>query len=152
MQIAIPIKSYNLENVFFSYRTENTVVSGGGFYRAMYCDGNITIVGIPIKLALSINSQGSQTIEKIFEQYCVDLHEQIHSLINNIYSIWQSTQIKDYKLPLSYGHTTTLVRQAVQRALSTKSKNEGDLTFIFKCSGVFDTNEEAGVTYRLYVC
>ena len=44
MQIAIPIDDFQEDKVFFCNKTENTVINGGGFYRVMYCDQDVTML------------------------------------------------------------------------------------------------------------
>ena len=46
MQIAIPIDDFQEEKVLFCNKTENTVINGGGFYRVIYCDQDVTMLGV----------------------------------------------------------------------------------------------------------
>lgn len=149
MQVAIPLQNFNSANVHISQRTENTVVTGGGFYRVMYCSPEGTILGIPILLSINVNASDSKSLQESYEKACEDTFEKLSYLMTSIYNVWNYGKNNDKQFVVGRTLTINLIKQAVQKAFDVKlPKQDIQYNFLFKCSGVFDTHNEVGITYR----
>ena len=149
MQVAIPFHNFESSNVYISQRTENTVVAGGGFYRVMYCGSEGTVLGIPILITIDVPATDSSGLQSSYETACDDTLDKITFLMNSIYEVWKHG--RDDGKSFSVGKTScvNLIKQAVQKAFDVKlPKNNVQYNFLFKCSGVYDTHNEVGITYR----
>jgi hypothetical protein len=149
MQVAIPLQSFDTSNIFIGQRTENTVVAGGGFYRVMYCSPECSILGVPIIISIKVGATNSSSLQESYENACEDTFTQVSTLLNTIYDAWNQGRRENKSFSVGQTNCVNLVKQAVQKAFDVKlPKHDVQYNFLFKCSGVFDTRNEAGITYR----
>lgn len=155
MQIVIPYDKYNPNNILFSNRTDNTVIVGGGFYRAMYCNKHLTILGINILFDVDINKETNgvnQDTREIINTTCEKIKYIEQKIIQDIYNKWKNTC--GVNKTFNFQNTNINIEQIVIKALDSlkKSPNNGNsnkLFFTLKCSGVYDTCFDAGVSFRI---
>lgn len=184
MQILIPEEKFDISNVLFCNRTDNTVISGGGFYRIMYCTKDISILGIQIKFDVELDGNNENDFNKYRTIATENTSKKLSELIKCMYDKWcvhiqsQSITVQQPQ-PHSYSHNMSKhnsfkplsqqsinfnVEPIVSKALdkyrkkhmnNMSSQNKKSelikLKFIFKCSGVYDTDNEAGVSFRLNI-
>jgi len=165
MQIAIPIEKFQEDKVFFCNKTENTVINGGGFYRVMYCDRDVTMLGVHITFTVDMTIEDGLSsrldVREALVQIAPSVIEIIDGLTRSIHNKWIS--IHGDK-PISYPITSHSVEPAILKALlqarndissngangyNKIQENVIKMPFVFKCAGVFDTDEDAGVSFRL---
>lgn len=197
MQIIIPYEKYNHEKILFCNRTDNTVITGGGFYRLMYCTKDITILGIQILFDVlfdneedldiiknknnlrdfnenytnsytqphSTNTQNTlllnQSYVNLIQSLCEKTTKNLNELLKNIYINW-CFHTNTHNKKLSHQTLNFNVEPIVIKALEQykkyliqqgnyiqKSNLNKNLSFVFKCSGVYDTEHEVGLSFRL---
>lgn len=149
MQVAIPFQSFETQNIYISPRTENTVVAGGGFYRVMYCGREGTILGIPVLISVVVPATDSSGLQSSYESACEDTLDKITFIMNSIYQLWKHGRDDGKSFSEGKNSCVNLIKQAVQKAFDIKlPKNNIQYNFLFKCSGIYDTHNEAGITYR----
>jgi len=149
MQVTIPLQNFNSNYIHISQRTENTVVAGGGFYRVMYCSPEGTIIGIPLLLSINVGASDSKSLHERYEQACEDTFVKLSSIMKTIYNVWNYGKNNEKQFVVGRTLTINLIKQAVQKAFDVKlPRQDVQYNFLFKCSGVFDTHNEVGITYR----
>ena len=165
MQIAIPIDDFQEEKVLFCNKTENTVINGGGFYRVMYCDQDVTMLGVNITFSVDMTIEDGPSSRLDVREALIQISPSVIQIIDgftrSIHKKW--TAIHGEK-PIAYPITPHSVEPAILKALlqvrsdissnGTNSykklqDNVVKMPFVFKCAGVFDTDEDAGVSFRL---
>lgn len=171
MQISIPIDDFSSDKVLFCNRTENTVISGGGFYRVMYCDKDVTMLGVHITFSVDMTMEDSSStrldVREALSKITPRVMDVVGDLSSSIHSKWRGCYVDK---PIAYPVTSHSVEPAILKALlqarneisarterddaksSNGSKLHGNvikMPFVFKCAGVFDTDDDAGVSFRL---
>jgi hypothetical protein len=165
MQIAIPIDKFQGDKVFFCNKTENTVINGGGFYRVMYCDQDVTMLGVHITFSVDMTIEDGPSsrldVREALAKIAPSVIEIIDGFTRSIHERW--TLVHGEK-PNAYPITSHSVEPAILKALlqarndissngaSGHKKFQGSVVrmpFVFKCAGLFDTDEDAGVSFRL---
>lgn len=152
MQIAIPFNSLDSEKIYFTNRTDNTVVPGGGFYRIIYADEHVSLIGLPITISMSsLQYPNKDNNDYKFDVFCEELQKKVMAGMTLIMQTWKKSFNKFSDLPMTFGPTVSVVKQAAQKALLMRNqKYDNNMNFIFKCSGLYDTEQEIGITYRLF--
>ena len=92
MQIAIPIDDFQEDKVFFCNKTENTVINGGGFYRVMYCDQDVTMLGVHITFSVDMTIEDGPTsrldVREALLQISPSVIEIIDGFTRSIHKKW----------------------------------------------------------------
>lgn len=171
MQISIPITKFDINNVLFCNRAENTVIIGGSFYRIMYCSKDLTILGVHILFDVDVNIENifdtREAVNKVSSKTLLVLS----GLITEIYDKWYETNsvssqssIKNPKpspSPLTINNVENIVTKSVEHYRKHCNINGNGysvadcglttlkIPFIFKCSGVYDTNNDVGISFKL---
>ena len=163
MQISVNIDKFSPDKVFFCNRTENTVINGGGFYRVMYCDTDVTMLGIHITFVVDMTIEEEcptrLDVREALTKITPRVMEIITDLINSVHQRWESSYGPK---AMSYPVTPHSVEPAILKALLQVRNELGTsgsrvkindsvirMPFVFKCAGVFDTDDDAGVSFRL---
>lgn len=166
MQIAIPISKFNTNNLLFCNRAENTVIIGGSFYRVMYCSKDLTVLGVHILFDVEAVIENifdtREAVNKISSKTIIVLS----GLIKDIYEKWcennsNSNNQHPKPSPLTINNVENIVTKSVEHYRkhcniqgNGYSVVDGGLTtlkipFILKCSGVYDTNNDIGISFKL---
>lgn len=154
MQISIPIEKFIPDNILFCPRADNTVINGGGFYRVMYCTSDVSMLGVHISFEVDIQidlenprfdiREALSKITPIILNIVTELTTTIHEKWEAVYGIKAS----------SYPVTPHSVEPAILKALlqarnSSSQQSVIKMPFVFKCAGVYDTDTNVGVSFRL---
>ncbi len=139
----IVINNYDENNVLFSNSINNTIINDGQFIRIMYSSDNIMLNG----LYFAINLQSCRR-EKYYNKYkyTFNVHDNadiIQYLKNVEYNIIDKIDINKYKLPQYKIHE--LLASGIIKSLYVSNNN----SFVLKISGVWETQFEYGLTYKL---
>lgn len=154
MQISIPIQQYNIDNVYFCNKTDNTVINGGHFYRLMYCNENVSILGVHLcfEVDVSLGSSYEYDIKDITNKINEKTLSVISTIINRIHKKW----LNDFDLDKVYSNCNPItiynIEQTVIKAIETyklQFKKGVKIPFILKCSGIYVSEYESGVSFRL---
>jgi len=162
MQLTIPIQNFNINNVFFNNPIPNTVLEGSLFIRILYSDDYITFNGIYLGLRWKASLSSFIMFDKNLEinnDLDEDLDQDIKDLINEEKdmqdliliekNILNKLNIKNknkvYQIPDQIKSIfTNLKKKYLQNNLKTS-----EISFIFKCSGIWITDDSYGLTFKL---
>lgn len=164
MQIAISSDDFCVDKVFFCNRTENTVISGGGFYRVMYCDDDITMLGVHILFSVDMTVEDGPSsrldVREALAKITPKVMEAISDFTASVHRKWTAIYgEKSNSYPVTAHTVEPAILKALIHARNSISSNASDapkprenvikMPFVFKCAGVFDTEQDAGVSFRL---
>tara|TARA_A100001015_G_scaffold315984_1_gene429150 strand:+ start:589 stop:1056 length:468 start_codon:yes stop_codon:yes gene_type:complete len=152
MNIALNIDDFHLNNIYFNEPIENTIIEDSKFIKLIYSNNDVVLNGLflflnikpiqkevyfkKIKYFFDLNNN-TQKLNKIFQ-----IEESILNLYNNNKN--KKTIIKDVlksgilKLFPNY-------EDEIQNNRVTNDVNN----FILKISGIWENNEEIGITYKI---
>jgi endo-beta-N-acetylglucosaminidase D len=145
MNVVLDIDDFKLENVFFQDPVNNTVMDNSDFIRTSYSTGLFTLNGIFLKTNLN-----TSYVEKYFNKYkCMfdkELNErEINKMLLIEKSILQKVGIENKRAAhriqdqLASGNIK-LFTDNLEKSLSNQ--------YIFKISGIWETETDYGVTYK----
>lgn len=154
MQISVPFEKFNTDNILFCNRSENTVINGGGFYRTMYCDKDITMLGVHITFDVDMtldDHYAKLDVREALSKISPRVLDIVTHIARDIHSKWESVYGAKQ---MSYPATSHSVEPAILKALlhvrnTIPSSTTIKMPFVFKCAGVYDTEYDAGVSFRL---
>ena len=152
MNIALNIDDFHLNNIYFNEPIENTIIEDSKFIKLIYSNNDVVLNGLflflnikpiqkevyfkKIKYFFDLNNN-TQKLNKIFQ-----IEESILNLYNNNKN--KKNIIKDVlksgilKLFPNY-------EDEIQNNRVTNDVNN----FILKISGIWENNEEIGITYKI---
>lgn len=146
MNIAIDIKDFDINYVFFQKPITNTVIDNSNFIRILYSNDLMILNGIYIKIKLDIKS-----VETYYNKYkCIFNTTDNQHIINKIQSIenlilerYCSNKIKRKKI---YEQLTN----CYVKIFTDNMINPNNMPnyFTLKISGIWETNSECGITYK----
>ena len=157
MQLLIPLKSYDNNNVVFCNKTDNIVIPGGNFYKLMYCTKNVSMLGVHILFEIDISSataNANANYKYNNKEITNKINEKVFSVVSMIVSKIHNQWIKDYDKYDQQINPITLysIEQAVSKAIETYKthiKQGVKIPFVLKCSGIYETDCDSGVSFRL---
>jgi hypothetical protein len=144
MNIVKRIEQYNNNNIFFCEPIKNNVMNEGNFIRIIYSTHNIVLNGIYLLITLN-----DITCEKYYTKYKCNFNIQNHKeIIENIKIIEEDLlkkaeifdKIPQYKIyeQLKNGNLK-IFSDVGNKAISS---------FILKISGIWETQNNFGLTYK----
>tara|TARA_A100001035_G_C27743406_1_gene482765 strand:- start:281 stop:733 length:453 start_codon:yes stop_codon:yes gene_type:complete len=149
MNLAIPIELYENNKYLFLEPIENTIIKDSIFHRIILSNNLICMNNINIKLELT-----NVPIEKYYNKYkcLIDINSDIFRKIVFIEnSILSSINIENKikKLNIFEQLNTGSIRIFSQDELENKTYSKFNI--ILKISGIWETKEEYGVTFKFYI-
>ena len=144
MNIAKNIEQYDDNNIFFCEPTKNNVMNEGNFIRILYSTHNFILNGIYLLITFNDIS-----CEKYYTKYrcCFNVNTHI-DIINNLKNIEENI-LKKYeninKLP-QYKIYEQLRNGNLK--IFTDIGNKTICSFILKISGIWETEDKYGLTYK----
>jgi hypothetical protein len=152
MNVAIPITSFNANNIFFQDAIKNTVMSNSNFIRVIYSDELCSFNGICLEFSMPITH-----IDKSFNKYkCVfdsvksnDIVQCIAKIEKDIigkYTFTDKQPVYRASEQLSQGVIKVLNLTNIYH--SNHTMNNFNKTFIMKISGLWTSDLEYGLTYK----
>lgn len=154
MQLSIPIQQYNVDDVFFCNRTDNTVINGGEFYRLMYCTKDVSMLGVHLffEVDVSLGSSYDYDIKDITTKISEKTLSVVSTIVNQIHKKW----LADFPLVKTHPNCNPItmynIEQAVVKAIDTyksQFKKGVKIPFVLKCSGIYVSDYESGISFRL---
>jgi hypothetical protein len=154
MQISIPIQQYNIDNVCFCNRTDNTVINGGEFYRLMYCNENVSMLGVHLlfEVDVSLGSSHEYDIKDVTNKINEKTLSVVSTIVNQIHKKWLNEFNFDKTYPNCNSITLYNIEQTVIKSIETyksQFKKGVKIPFILKCSGIYVSDYETGISFRL---
>jgi hypothetical protein len=149
MNIAIPIEKYKNNKYLFLDPIDNTIIKDSLFHRIILSNNLICMNNINIKLDLY-----NVLIEKYYNKYkcTVDVMSDYYREIVDIEkSILDSINIeyKHKKFNISEQLNTGFIRIFSNIELQNKLYNK--FSIILKISGIWETSDEYGITFKFYI-
>ena len=144
MNIVKKIEQYDDNNIFFCEPTKNNVMNEGNFIRILYSTHNFILNGIYLLITFNDIS-----CEKYYTKYrcCFNVNSHI-DIINNL-KIIEENILKKYeninKLP-QYKIYEQLRNGNLK--IFTDIGNKTICSFILKISGIWETEDKYGLTYK----
>jgi len=144
MNIVKKIEQYDDNNIFFCEQTKNNVMNEGNFIRILYSTHNVVLNGIYLLITFNDIS-----CEKYYTKYrcCFNVNTHI-DIINNL-KIIEENILKKYeninKLP-QYKIYEQLRNGNLK--IFTDIGNKTICSFILKISGIWETEDKYGLTYK----
>lgn len=148
MNIAIPLDKYTNNKYLFLEPIENTIIKDSIFHRIILSNNIICMNNINIKIELS-----NVLIERYYNKYkcTIDMLSQYFKNITDIEkSILSSINIegKHKKLNIFEQLNTGSIRIFSNLELDNKVYN--NFVVILKISGIWETHDEYGITFKFY--
>jgi hypothetical protein len=144
MYIALELKDFNINNIFYQEKVKNTVMDNSNFLRIIYSNEIFMLNGIFIKFNLNL-----ATIEKSFNKYkCIfdsKLNEDyIHRICLIEKNLMEQCMISN-RTPV-YRITEQLTNNFLKIFNEAECKEQNE--FILKIYGVWENETEYGLTYK----
>ncbi len=146
MNLILDINTFDKNNIFFNNPIKNTVLnnSDSEFIKIIYSNKDLIINGIYLKINLSYNNV-IENGNKFIYTFNYEKNKQFISKINNI----------ENEILLKYSKNTNNVlmlkdlfaKGAIRIYSDNKNKNK---TIFLKISGIWKSNNEVGLTYKIY--
>lgn len=130
MYLAINMEEYNINNIFFSDSTKNTVIENSLFARLFYSTPNINLNGCFFAINIT---------DYIKNNKISNLLNHINIIENDILNLYNTKSIKILKL-----------KETINNQINNKySKFSDNKQVIMKISGIWDNNNEYGLTFKI---
>lgn len=125
MNLVLDYNKYNVNNVFFYEPVKNTVMEDSKFIRIIYSDALIILNGLYLKINKT-DKKKTDNIDKLLKN--------IELLEKNVLNKYNSNKVKITKIK---DHLQYLIK-----------KNENLDIFILKISGIWETEQMIGITFK----
>lgn len=125
MNLVLDYNKYNVNNVFFYEPVKNTVMDDSKFIRIIYSDALIILNGLYLKINKT-DKKKTDNIDKLLKN--------IELLEKNVLNKYNSNKVKITKIK---DHLQYLIK-----------KNENLDIFILKISGIWETEQMIGITFK----
>jgi hypothetical protein len=144
MNIVKRIDQYNNNNIFFCEPTKNNIMSEGNFIRILYSTYNIVLNGIYLLVTLN-----DLTCEKYYTKYRCCFNVMTHlDIINNL-------KIIEEELLHKYENNNKIPQYKINEQLKNGNLkifidigNKSVCSFVLKISGIWETEDKYGLTYK----
>jgi hypothetical protein len=144
MNIVKRIDQYDDNNIFFCEPTKNNVMNEGNFIRILYSTNNFVLNGIYLLITLN-----DIICEKYYSKYrcCFNINTHI-DIINSI-------KIIEEEILKKYENSNKIPQYKINEQLRngnlkifTDIGNKNVCSFILKISGIWETEDKYGLTYK----
>lgn len=143
MNLVNTIEKYNNNNLFFCEPIKNNIMTDGNFIRILYSTNMVTLNGVYILINLT-----DTICEKYYNKYkCTfniinhkELIDKIKSIEEEILKKYKTTKTPSYKIyeQIKSGYIKVF----------TDTTNLHKNAFILKISGIWETQNNYGLTYK----
>ena len=149
MNIVLTHNQFNSNNIYFNEPIQNTVMDNSRFIKLIYSNENIMLNGIFLLLNIKIINKETY-FKKIKISY--DISNSINKeILMNIYNIENNILLKykSTKKPRSIVYET--LNSGVIKIFPNidKDLNNSNNSFILKISGIWEDDNEYGLTYKI---
>tara|TARA_B110000285_G_scaffold37016_1_gene40074 strand:- start:757 stop:1242 length:486 start_codon:yes stop_codon:yes gene_type:complete len=144
MNVVKKIEQFDINNVVLCETIKNNIINDGKFSRIIYSTHNLTFNGIYLLVKLN-----HITCNKYYSKYKCEFNVNDHSeLINNI-KIIEDSLLNKFNIAKKKGQfkiNETLKTGNVK--IHTSVENCRSCCFVLKISGVWETEDTYGLTYK----
>ena len=131
------MNEFSLKNIFFNEAIKNTVINDSSFIRILYSNKDFTLNGIYIKVDFIKSINYNKFFENSNNLTIIKYIENLETYILNSYN---KNKQHIYKI---HEHITYLSSK-----ICNSSSNKSIFSYIFKISGIWETNTLIGITYK----
>ena len=149
MNIVLTHNQFNSNNIYFNEPIQNTVMDNSKFIKLIYSNENIMMNGVFLLLNIKIINK-----EKYFKKIKIsyDINNSINrETLTSIYNIEQNMLLKykSIKKPRRIIYET--LNSGVIKIFPNIDKdiNNSNNSFILKISGIWEDDNEYGLTYKI---
>ena len=145
MNVIHKINEFDINNLFFMEQKKN-IIMDGIFTKILYSLHNYSILG----LFFSFDIKGVLSNNKFF---CFDINENNDKI--NKYIEMEKQILKHYKFMNNISKTSVYIlkNHLCQGYLKVFTKKETrNKRYVLKVSGIWETQNEVGITYKLLEC
>lgn len=145
MNIAIPMSAYHPRLLFLCEPVPNTVMPDSTFTRILYSDSDITLVGVHLQLH----------IEGVHDEMHYQKVRTIFDVSANSRAVLSIERIESNILDMIGGgkrrvtKLTDQLKHGILRSATHACWNSGGPDFVLKITGVWETDTEYGITYKV---
>ena len=144
MNIVKRIDQYNKNNIFFCEPIKNNVMNEGNFIRIIYSTHNVVLNGIYLLVILN-----DITCEKYYTKYRCNFNVTTHKSIIDSVKIIEENLLRKFeinnKIP-QFKIYEQLYNGNIKIFCDSVPKNNS--SFILKISGIWETSDQYGLTYK----
>ena len=143
MNLVKRINQYDDKSLFFCEPIKNNIMNDGHFIRILYSTQNIVLNGIYLFVELN-----DIICEKFYNKFKCNFNVLNHkTIIDNLKIIEEKilNKYKSYKIP-SYNIYEQLKYGYIK--IFSDVENKSKCSFILKISGIWETQENYGLTYK----
>ncbi len=137
MNIVINMNEFSLKNIFFNEAIKNTVINDSSFIRILYSNKEFTLNGIYIKLDFIKTINYNKFFENSNNLTIIKYIENLETYILNSYN---KNKEHNYKIHEQITYLSSKI--------CNSSSNKSIFSYIFKISGIWETNTVIGITYK----
>jgi hypothetical protein len=143
MNLVNTIEQYNNNNLFFCDPIKNNIMSEGNFIRILYSTDNITLNGVYIYVNLH-----DIVCEKYYNKYkCVFNISNHKEIIDNL-KIIEEDMLKKYRTTKTPSYKIyDQIKSGYIKVFSDVTNRQNN-SFILKISGIWETQNNYGLTYK----
>lgn len=149
MNIVLDPKQFNKKNLYFSEPIENTIMEESIFIKIIYSNELMTLNGVFVDMEMKITNKDSyfKKIKYIFDtKQNSEILQKIYNIETDILDKYNSKKIKKRTIydSLSSGNMKIFPN------IDSDINNCGN-KFILKVSGLWESKNEIGVTYKIVI-
>ena len=153
MNLLLSPNNYNINYIYFNDSIKNTVIDNSNFIKIMFSNNDLYLNGVYLLIELE-----NITLEKYYNKYKCIISE--NSTINN--NIFQFMYKLEHELLHKYNSiknkkliiTNQLKQNNIKLFIENKNIKEtmySKLQFCLKISGIWEKNDEIGLTYKFTI-
>jgi hypothetical protein len=154
MFLTLTPEQFKINHILFSEKVENKVINNSDFFRIIYSDDICVMSGVNISFSLS-----NVTIERYFNKVkCTILDSTnaniIESLKNIETNILDKFNIHNMKKKRVHNISTQLKNNFI-KIYTNKFISYGaqkHMNLLLKISGIWESADEYGITFRFFIC
>ena len=153
MNLLLSPNNYNINYIYFNDSIKNTVIDNSNFIKIMFSNNDLYLNGVYLLIELE-----NVSLEKYYNKYKCVISE--NSTINN--NIFQFMYKLEHELLHKYNNnknkkliiTNQLKQNNIKLFIENKNIKEtmySKLQFCLKISGIWEKNDEIGLTYKFTI-
>lgn len=145
MNIVLTTNQYNTEYVYFLEPIRNNIINNGNFIRIVYSNSIVSLNGIYIYINLNYTN-----IEKYYNKFkCVfDINIPVHQTFIEEIKLIEYELLKKYNSNKKQQYKIYEQFKSGNIKVFTNNVDQISTNFLLKIAGIWETEQEYGVTYK----
>ena len=147
MNLVLDYDQLNYKYIFFQEAIKNTVMDNSNFIRIIYSTDLFILNGIYVKITLN-----TKLIEKYFNKYKCSFNIDANiDVINNLINMEKKIlDIVNYKNKVACYRIKDQLLAGFIKMFISKDHDPSNTNFIVKISGIWETKNEYGLTFKFF--